>query len=112
MQPSCNRRVGRRRKAKQSTKVICLKGCLGLGRNIALSVLDVSEAGACLIVKELLTPGQDVDLTFESEAVPRPVTRIGRVVWCLARQDGDYCIGVRFENFLPYMSWQSMTMSE
>jgi hypothetical protein len=89
MQPPCNRSVGRRRKAKQSTKVVCLKGCLGLGGNIASSVLDVSEAGACLIVKELLKPGQDVEVTFESDAVPRPVTRIDRVVWCLARQDGD-----------------------
>jgi hypothetical protein len=84
---------------------------MGLGKNIALSTLDVSEVGGRFIVKEELKPGQDVEITLESVTVPVPIKRMGTVVWCLASKDG-YCIGVRFDKFLPYPDWQSMTTSE
>lgn len=112
MQPPRNRRAGRRRRAKQSTKAICIKGALGLGRNIATSTLDVSEVGARLIVKEELKPGQDVEITLQGLAIPCPIKRTGRVVWCEAKKDGDYLIGVQFDKFLPYTDWQSMTNTE
>jgi hypothetical protein len=111
MKPPPNRRVGRRRKAKQSIKAICIKGTLGLGKNIALSTLDVSEVGAHLIVKEELKLGQDVEVTLES-AVTMPIKRVGKVVRCEIKKDGSYSIGIRFDRFLPYSAWQSMTTSE
>src|SRR5256885_2178544 len=49
-----NRRANPRRAPKGSTRVTCRRGSLGLGPNLALSLLDVSETGARLLVKEPL----------------------------------------------------------
>lgn len=109
MQPLRNRRVNRRHQPKHSTKAVCLRGNLGLGRNIALSVLDVSERGVRLMVREELKPGHEVEVSLEGVSVQRPVKRVATVVWCVAAEDGTYCVGVRFEKLLGFADWQSLT---
>ena len=111
MQTSRNRRVSRRQKPKRSTKAVCLKGAFGLGRNIALSVLDVSETGARLVVKESLAPGPEVEVSLESIQLPRPAKRAATVGWCVAAENGTYGIGVRFAKMLGFADWQSLTAS-
>ncbi len=112
MESQRNRRAARRHKPKRSTKVVCLKGAFGLGRNMALALLDVSETGTRLLIKESLAPGQEVEITFESMALYRPVKRSGAVVWCVAAQDGTFAVGVRFEKFLGFSDWQALTTTE
>lgn len=112
MEPQSNRRASRRHKPKRSTKAVVLKGAYGLGRNMALSLLDVSETGARLLIQEPLAPGQEVEITFESIALHRPVKRSATVVWCVAAEDGTYGVGVRFEKFLGFTDWQALTTTE
>jgi hypothetical protein len=112
MKPPRNRRASRRHKSKRSTKAVCLKGTLGLGRNIAMSVLDVSETGARLTVGASLEPGQEVEVSLEGACVQRPVKRVAKVLWCVAAGDGAYAVGVQFEKLLDFANWQSLTTSE
>jgi hypothetical protein len=79
---------------------------------MALTLLDVSETGARLLIQDSLAPGQEVEITFESIALHRPVKRTGTVVWCVAAQDGTYGVGVRFEKFLGFSDWQALTTTE
>ena len=97
-----NRRTSCRRAPKGGTKVLCYKGRMGLGENVALSLLDVSEAGACLVVKAELPVGQEVEVHFEGPAQRRPVKAAAVVIWAVAAADRGWCVGLRFERRLPY----------
>jgi hypothetical protein len=92
----------RRRAPKGNTKATCRRGVLGLGPNLALAILDVSEAGIRLRVRELLEPGQEVEIGLEGLANSRPLRVPASVVWCVPTAEGDYCVGLQFDRRLTY----------
>jgi hypothetical protein len=91
-----------RRPPRGRVKVVCQRGALELGANLALAVLDVSETGVRLQLKEGLRPGQEVSITLEGPCSPRPVRRVGRVVWSVPSADGTHCAGVSLDKRLEY----------
>jgi hypothetical protein len=97
-----NRRASFRRSPKGGTKVACYKGPLGLGENLALSLLDISEAGACLVLKSEFQAGQAVEVHIEGPSQRRPVKVRAEVIWAVAAADRGWCVGLRFERRLPY----------
>lgn len=104
-----NRRLIKRRAPKRSTKVTCRKGALGLGPNLALSLLDVSETGVRLVVKEDFKVRQEVEITLLGIGHQRPLQLMGEVTWCVATADGNHCVGVKFQRFLSYTDLQQLT---
>jgi hypothetical protein len=100
-----NRRSWRRQKAKSSTKVTCCKGA-GLGRNFAVSVLDISVTGIRLLVSAALEQGQEVEITLQGLGQRRPCKLPATVMWCVSTADGNCCIGARFQRNLPYSDLQ------
>jgi hypothetical protein len=100
--PSRNRRRNQRRPPRSRVRVTCRRGGLDLGPNLALSVADLSEAGVRLVVKEPLEPGREVSVALEGQSHPRPIVRVGNVIWCLPGADGACWVGVRFQKDLPY----------
>jgi hypothetical protein len=97
-----NRRRCRRRPPKSRVRVTCRRGGLDLGPNLGLTVLDVSEAGIGLLVKEDVEEGREVSIGLEGQSHSRPMVRVGIVVWRKCAADGAFVIGVRFEKALPY----------
>src|SRR5258708_40355889 len=91
-----NRRSTLRRRARGSSKSICRKGTLGLGPNIALTLLDVSETGARLRVKEPLRVGQEVEVGLLAMGYVREFKLTGRVVWTVPDAEGGHCVGIQF----------------
>jgi PilZ domain len=106
--PVKNRRVDRRAKPKPSSKVVCRLGTLDLGADVAITVLDVSETGARLLVKKQVREGEEVTVCFEPLHSQRPSRLVGRVVWSIKTTEQTFVIGVRFEKRLPYKEWQSL----
>ena len=78
------------------------RGAAGLGPNLGLSVLDVSETGVRLVVKEALRPGRVVSLALEGASNARPLERRGTVAWSMPLADGSHCVGVSFHTHLAY----------
>jgi hypothetical protein len=108
--PKPNRRLSRRRAPKNRLRAICQRGGLELGPNLALGVLDLSETGVRLRVKEALRAGQEVSICLESSASVRPVKRIGNVAWCApAPEGGDCWVGVNFQKRLDYRDYLDLT---
>jgi hypothetical protein len=101
-QPAKNRRAFPRRSPKRKAKICCYKGTLDLGTNLAVSLLDISESGVRLTVKSALDAGQEVNLTLEGVSHNRPLKSKGKIIWCVAAQDGSFCVGVRLDKYLPY----------
>ena len=104
-----NRRLAKRRPPKRSTKITCRKGALGIGPNLALSLLDVSETGIRLVVKEDLKVRQEVEIGLLGIGHQRPIQIMGDVVWCVPAADGNHCLGVKFQRFLSYTDLQQLT---
>jgi hypothetical protein len=105
------RRTSPRRKPKGGTRVICRKGVLGLGPNVALSLLDLSEWGVCLLVGESLTKGQEVEVVLSAPRCPRDVCRLGDIVWSFADRDGTSRIGIRLRKRIEYTQLQDLGRS-
>lgn len=103
-----NRRRARRRAPKRSTKIFCYKGPLGLGPNLALAILDLSETGVRAVLKEPLPQKQEVEINLDSLNHRRPLKVMGDVVWCVAAADGTWCVGIQFQRALGYYDYQSM----
>jgi Tfp pilus assembly protein PilZ len=100
--PQQNRRRFHRKKPKKSTKVVTFKGSSGLGYNLALSLLDLSETGIRMVVRDSFQTGQDVEVNLESICHQRPIKVLGKVVWCMQAADGSHCVGIHFYRPLPY----------
>jgi hypothetical protein len=98
-----NRRLARRKQAKDGVEVTCQKGSWGLGINLAVTVLDVSEAGIRLILNSALDRGQEFTIALHAPGRVRPFKTLANVVWCIETADGNYCVGASFQRRLAYV---------
>jgi hypothetical protein len=96
-----NRRRGKRHQLKCSTKASCPKA-RGLGKDVAVSVLDLSETGIRLLVNEPLANGQEVEIILDSVITRKPLKVPGTIIWGVPAADGNHCIGVSFRQPVPY----------
>src|SRR5262245_47008801 len=78
-----DRRSSGRRGARRNTRAACRAGKIGMGRNIAVEVLDVSETGIRLRVKQECADNAEVQVQLGSPGLPRSITVTGKVVWCI-----------------------------
>ena len=104
-----NRRLSRRRPAKSRVKVVCRRGALDLGPDLAVALLDLAETGARLVVKDALLPGREVSLSLAGQSTLRPIPRVGNVAWCVPAADGTFCVGVSFQKRLPYRDFLELS---
>jgi hypothetical protein len=109
VEQTANRRSSRRRPPKGSTKTRCYRGPMGLGANLALSALDVSESGAALIVKAAFKQGEEVEVNLEGIIHRRPIKKMGVVVWCMPTSENRFLIGVKFQGALRYADLNDLT---
>ncbi len=90
-----------RRSASTQVKITCRKRePSDGGPNLTTVVLDLSEAGARLLVAAPLEIGEDVVLQLEGPLYQSPVTRYGKVVWSFQVTKEDYAVGLRLEECL------------
>jgi hypothetical protein len=79
---------------------------MGLGANLALGVLDISQTGVRLVVKAPLEKGQEIELNLFITGVSRSFKGLAEVAWCFTRADGSYIVGARFRHPIPYGDFQ------
>jgi hypothetical protein len=103
-----NRRATPRRKPRSYVKLECRKGSLGLGPNVALTLLDVSETGARLIIRQEITLQMEVEVTLAGHGIRSSLKRLANVRWQVKLDDGNFCIGVEFQKRIGYMDWQNL----
>jgi hypothetical protein len=97
-----NRRARRRLPPRGRGTVVCRRGGLDLGPNLAVELLEVAETGACVSLRGRLPAGQEVCLTFESPCSGQRIRRLANVVWCRLAADGASVTGFRFQKPLRY----------
>lgn len=103
-----HRRV-KRKAAKKHTAVICRKGSLGLGPNVAVRIEDISGDGIRLLIKVAVQRGDELEITLQPAGFGQPVVRHGTVVWCCGPDENQYHVGVKFDKTLQYNELFVMT---
>lgn len=103
-----NRRRSRRSKARTTVKIQCRKGALGLGPNVALSVLDLSDSGVRLMIKQPLDLMSEVEVLIDGYGMKDSIKRLGNVRWLINAEGGQYCVGIEFQKSLSYRDWLNM----
>jgi hypothetical protein len=101
-----NGRRSVRRAPRSSTRVVGFGGKLGLGPNIATHILDISETGARLRVREQCARGQEIELHLISISHRKPIRLHAEVIWCNVAADGEIYVGVQFRRSLPFRDVQ------
>src|SRR5947209_4558292 len=97
-----NRRRARRHRPKRGPRVACHTGAFGMGPDVALSLLDLSEGGMRMLVKVPVPAGAEVGLSLEGPGQPRPFKLTATVAWAVPAADGAHCVGLRFQRDLRY----------
>src|SRR5438270_13804568 len=97
-----NRRASLRKPARRTVKLRCRRGALGMGADLALGFLDISEGGVQLVLKEPLPIGAEVEVQFEGQGLRSPIKRVADIRWMLPIEGGGWCAGVRFQKPLSF----------
>jgi hypothetical protein len=71
-----------------------------------MGLLDLSETGARLAVREALARGQEIEVTLQAQGQSQPIRLLAEVIWCSPESCGGWHVGVRFQKSLP---WKDLT---
>src|SRR5438067_4655869 len=97
-----NRRSSMRRVPRSTVKVECRQGASGLGKNLVVRLLDLSEGGMRLVVKADLAQKSEVEVLLFGAAHGKPLKRIANVCWSEILESGEYCVGLEFQKRLLF----------
>jgi hypothetical protein len=106
--PVRNKRLTRRRPPKRTTRALLYGSAIGVGANLAVSVLDLSETGIRLVIKSEMKVGQQVQVELESSS-RRLVKVQATLIWILPTIDGNFCAGFQFDKTIEWGSILSLT---
>jgi hypothetical protein len=96
--------------SKGSTKVKAFRSALGLGPNIAIRALDISETGVRLVLKEELPERHEFEVILEGPSL-QPFKCHANVAWCIKAEDGSFLVGAGFQKPVPYVLLSAMARS-
>ncbi|HKB02134.1 MAG TPA: PilZ domain-containing protein [Gemmataceae bacterium] len=94
------RRAEPRRPVRTGVRVEVRRGPLGVGPNLAVGSVDITEAGARVRLKLQVTVGDEFDVTFWPRVRLGPVGGPAVVRWCRPSRAGLFLAGVRFRSRL------------
>ena len=108
--PSSDRRSRTNlRPAKSEVRVVCQRGELFLGPNLAESLVGASEEAIGILVRGALRVGERVSLSLDGIAPRVQVQRLGRVEWCDSAADGLFRADVELDAPLGYAELMSLS---
>ncbi len=105
---SDNRRKSQRRRPRTSVKVECRKGSSGLGANLGIALLDLSDSGVRLVISQELSLQSEVEIIISGYGMKESIKRLALVRWQLKLENGQFCTGVEFQKRLAYRDWQNL----
>ena len=73
-----------------------------MGPNVASRMLDLSETGVRLIIKEALKKGEEVEVEIDKPGGQKSQIRKGTVEWSVPTSDNEHCVGIQFDKPLEY----------
>jgi hypothetical protein len=99
---AANRRSAQRRTPRANVSLELRRGNMGLGNNLAVLFLDLSEGGVRIVVNEEFECHDVVEVQMTAYGMKKPLKVTGEVRWAMQLDNGMYCLGVQFSKRLSY----------
>jgi hypothetical protein len=106
-QAAINRRCSPRRNPRQTVRIECRKGLLGLGRNVAETCLDISEGGLRFVATVPLVKEEQVEVLITGHGLGQ-IKRAALVRWCYPSSSNRHMIGAQFQSRLTFAEIQRL----
>ena len=88
---------------KKGVELTLRKGAMGLGPNLAVGGVEVSDDGIQLRVKAELKKGDEVEVGLTGIGRSKPMNMMADVRWCRPEEEGDaFLAGIMFRRRLSY----------
>lgn len=97
-----NRRASQRRLPRGNVTIEVRRGSLGLGKNLAVMFLDLSEGGARVVLKEEFEKDKEVEVQLQAFGMRKPLKTTAKVCWVMKLDNGMFCVGLSFDKRIPY----------
>src|SRR5262249_45050487 len=102
------RRAYQRFPATDGVRIVCHRNG---GPNLALALLDASQAGLRLFLSAPVDSGDGVRLGLEADGLEEPVRVTGVVRWSVEREDGTCIAGVELERLIAEAALGRLTQN-
>ena len=102
-----DKRLIRRKPAKRGVRAKHRRGALGLGADLAVAIVDVSDSGLCLVVSAALAKGEEAEVVLAGVGRQKPLKAACEVRWCVPEGDAAFRAGLRFRKRIPYAELDS-----
>ncbi len=101
-------RVGMRHPPREGAQATCRPGGPITGPDLALSLVNLSDAGARLILAAPLAVGQSVEMELLAPGWKRPVRRSRGDVWGRRLEDETFQAGISFSKTLALIELRDL----
>jgi hypothetical protein len=102
-------RIAQRRPVTRQVEFAVRTGRLGVGANIGCEMVDASEEGFGLRLKESVPVGRELTIELIPPGAYRPLRLVAEVRWCQPTGDGTFRAGVWLKWRLPSLTVLSIT---
>ncbi len=104
-----DRRLSPRMKPRSVVHVKCRSVALGLGPNVSVQVLDISEAGLGLIVNAELQRKDEVEILIFSSGLTS-IAGLAEVCWVVPAGGKTWCVGLRLHRTINSRDLQAVSL--
>jgi PilZ domain len=105
-----NKRLLRRRPPRSGVKAEVRRGGTGLGPDLGLGLIDLSEDGLGLRLRAAARPGEEVEVVLLRSWNGKPLKVRAEVRWCRPDPDGSFLSGVRLRRRLCRREFQDLVV--
>lgn len=102
-------RIAQRRPVTRQVEFAVTKGRLGVGANIGCELVDISEDGLGLRLKESVPVGRELTIELLLPGAYKPLRLVAEVRWCQPDGNGTFRAGVWFQWRLPHLTVMNLT---
>ncbi len=104
-----DRRLVSRQPVTQKVGLAVRGGVSGLGRDLGAGLVDVTQDGLGIHLKEMVPVGREVTIDLSLPGVGKPLRFAAEVRWCRANGNGTFRAGVRLRHRLPNPTLTDLT---
>ena len=100
--PERDKRLSRRKPVKRGVAAQCRRGQMGLGADVAVAIVDISDCGACLVVSAEFKKGEEAELILVGVGRSKPLKVMGEIRSCVPDGEDTFRVGLRFRKRVAY----------
>ena len=100
---NAERRIVRRRPLKKGVALTVRKGTMGLGPNLSIGGVELSDDGIQVLIKKEVKKGDEIEIGLTGIGRSKPMFLISDVRWCRPVEDTEnFLVGAKFRRRLAH----------